>query len=59
MKNLQKDEMNEIHGGELVCSESGLVYLKDEAECCIKMFTTIKGAEEDFEQLIELANRAS
>ena len=58
MKNLQKDEMRTIHGGELVCSESGLMYLRDEGECCLKMYATIEGAEADFEELIELVSKA-
>ena len=56
MKLLKNDEIKCIAGADLVCTESAVAYFEDEGSKCMKIFVTLKGLEEDFQQLARVVS---
>lgn len=52
MIDLQEKEVHIISAGELICSESGLMYFKQDDRNALRVYAVLEGSDEDFDKLI-------
>jgi len=52
MIDLRDEEVKAISGGDVVCSESGVLYFKQDEKNSMRVYAILEGTDEDFDKLI-------
>jgi hypothetical protein len=53
MIDLKDEQIKDVSGGELICSESGLLYFKQDDKNMIRFYVVLEGSDEDFEKMTQ------